>query len=88
MQPLGTTAKKVVALFSRSGEVPGDSIEEKLQCAYLERSVVDSFGLITIIAELEEDFGIRFEMDEMLHPDFQKIGGIVAAVERQLQKKS
>ena len=50
-------------------------------------SIVDSTGMLEVIAFLESDFGIHIEDDEMLPENLGSIGRIAAFVGRKLQAK-
>jgi acyl carrier protein len=44
--------------------------------------VVDSFGIVELIAALEERFGIAFDFDELEADDLTRIGPLADYVER------
>src|SRR5205085_2651991 len=51
----------VLAYLEGKGKIPGATPEEKLGHRYLDSGLIDSFGLVEMIAELEREFAIRFE---------------------------
>ena len=51
------------------------------------RGIVDSTGMLEVIAFLENDFGIQVEDDEMLPENLGSIGRIAAFVGRKLQAR-
>ena len=55
---------------------------DQLQCRYLEREVLDSLGIVGLVAELESAFEIQFSMDDFQSEEFQTPAGLVALVER------
>ena len=46
--------------------------------------VVDSFGVVEMIASLEERFGMEFDFDELEADDLTRIGPLSSYVERKL----
>jgi acyl carrier protein len=46
--------------------------------------VIDSFGVVEIIASLEEHFGLEFDFDELDADDLTRIGPLSSYVERKL----
>lgn len=50
----------------------------------LERGIIDSTGVLEVIAFVEKSFGVRVEDDEMLPENLDSIERIAAFVERKL----
>jgi acyl carrier protein len=46
--------------------------------------VIDSFGVVEIIASLEEQFGLEFDFDELDADDLTRIGPLSSYVEQKL----
>ena len=76
------TFERVLVFFDKHGGIPGETRESKLACAYLDAQVIDSMGIVEMVTELEEAFGIRFETEDLQADDFQTVGGLVATVDR------
>jgi acyl carrier protein len=80
------TVDTVLAFFEKHGNggsgIPGETREMKLACAYLDAQVIDSMGLVEMVSEFEEAFGIRFETDDLQADEFQTVGGLVATIDR------
>jgi len=77
-----TVTKTLLDFFESKGGLPGASEAEQLACQYLDAGVIDSMGLIEMIAHLEEQCGVRFTAEHLQSLEFQSIGGVVAIVER------
>ena len=75
---------RVIEILERHNSVPGHDETEKQACLYLEAGVIDSFGLVTLINELESEFGIQLDMDDMLSKEFESVGGMINVVLRTL----
>jgi acyl carrier protein len=46
--------------------------------------MIDSFGIVELIATLEERFGVEFDFDELEADDMTRIGPLSSYVERKL----
>jgi hypothetical protein len=58
------------------------SENDQWQCRYLERDVLDSLGIVGLIAELERAFDVQFSMDDLQSEEFRTPAGLVALVDR------
>jgi acyl carrier protein len=47
---------------------------------YFQAGLIDSLGVIELIADLEAQFGIRFEHEDYQRRDFATFGGLAALV--------
>lgn len=74
--------EKVLVFLKAKGEIPGITEEEKLKCDYLELGIIDSLGIVEMIAEFEQEFGIQFESDHLSSPDFRVVGGLINLIEQ------
>jgi acyl carrier protein len=72
----------VMAFFDARGGLPGTSREDQLRCAYLDEHVLDSMGIIEMVSQFEETFGVRFEADHLQSLQFQTVGGLVQIIEQ------
>ena len=79
--------EKVFDFLRPKGEIPGQTEEEQLACAYLDERVVDSMGIVEMIMAFEEEFGIHFEPQHMQSPEFRTIGGLIALIEQLMGEK-
>lgn len=76
--------KETVLDFLKShakNPLPGGNEEEYLACRYLDLGVIDSLGIVEMIMEIEEKYGIAFTNDHMQSYDFQTVGGVITLVE-------
>ena len=74
--------EKVFCFLNAKGEIPGATEEEKLKCDYLELGIIDSLGIVEMIAEFEQEFGIHFESDHLSAQDFRIVGGLINLIEQ------
>lgn len=54
---------------------------------FIESGYVDSIGLISFIAEIEEKYDIEFSDEEIMTDSFCTIGGLVEIIESKLENK-
>lgn len=74
--------QSVLEFFDSRGGLPGSSQDEKLACAYLDAKIVDSMGIIDMVAHFEAMFDVRFEADDLQSQEFQTVGGLIHVIER------
>ena len=62
--------------FEKRGSVPGNTIEEKFQVNYFKVGLIDSFGVIELIADIENNFKIHFNGNHFQDRRFATIVGL------------
>lgn len=78
----------VLSFIDSNNRVPGNTEEERLSCSYLDTGIIDSMGIVLMITEFEERFGILFDAEELQSHEFQTIGGLIGIIERKLAVKT
>ncbi len=78
--------KAVLDFFSKNAKKPLPASDEDalMGCHYLDAGIIDSLGIVMMITEFEDSFGIAFSAEDMQSYDFLTIGGLVAMVGRKL----
>jgi acyl carrier protein len=71
----------VVTHLRTKGEVPEDEAKQR-SFEYLEKGLLDSFGIIEMITEFEGRFEIQFSPEDLQSLEFRTIGGLVDMIER------
>jgi D-alanine--poly(phosphoribitol) ligase subunit 2 len=66
--------------FAKRGQVPGATREEQLAVNYFQAGLIDSFGVIELIADVESQFCIRFTEHHFQDRRFPTIGGLAMLV--------
>ncbi len=79
--------EKVIAFLEARNKLPGVSDKEKLACNYLDTGIIDSMGIVTMIMEFEQNFGIHFEAEDLQSFEFQSVGGLIQIIEKLISKK-
>ena len=59
-----------------------DSIDYEKETALIDSQLLDSFGVITLVAELEENFDIMIEAAEMVPENFNSAEAIWKMIQR------
>ena len=74
----------ILEFLSRYGELPGEDPGEKLKADFVQAGLIDSFGLFSLVGELEEKFQIQLTADDLADPAFKTAGGLSAIISRHL----
>ena len=59
-----------------------DSIDFENETALIDDHLLDSFGIISLVGELEEEYDISIDASEMAPENFNSAEAILAMVER------
>lgn len=76
--------EEVLSYLEACNKIPGETEEQFLSCNYLDVGIVDSMGIVMMITEFEERFGMHFDSDDLQSYDFQTIGGLIGIIEKKL----
>lgn len=52
--------------------------------ALIESGIIDSFGIMTVIAFIEKEFGIQLESHELVPDNFENVVAIAGLVDKKL----
>lgn len=63
-----------------------DSIDWENEAALIDDRLLDSFGVISLVSELEDEFDIELEASEIVPENFNSVEAIWKMIER-LQEK-
>lgn len=76
--------REVVEIISRikTGSSQGDPEEYDLMGSVLAAGILDSFGFVQMIVQIEEHFAIRFTDDEMQSEEIESVLGLVSLLEK------
>jgi acyl carrier protein len=78
----------VLDWFAKRGVVPGATAEQQLAVNYFQAGLIDSFGVIEMIGDLENQFGIRFTEQHFQDRRFSTIGGLAMLVDELRKSKA
>ncbi|MFC1717384.1 phosphopantetheine-binding protein [Candidatus Poribacteria bacterium] len=71
----------VIDYFREKGLPDINTVTELLSYNYLDKGIIDSFGIVEMIVSLEEEFGVTFPPEEMQKEEFGTVGGLIDIVE-------
>ena len=54
---------------------------------FIEEGYMDSLKLVQFIVELEDEYGIEFTENEIDSQDFQKVGTLIALIEKKIDNR-
>lgn len=74
--------------FYNKGLSKEKTAEEQLKLNYFEAGLVDSFGVMELITEIETHFAVRFTETHFQERRFSTVGGLIAIVDDLLQSKT
>lgn len=66
--------------FSAKGEIPGETKEEQFAADYFDADLIDSFGVIELVSEIELKFDIEFKPEQMQDERFRTISGLAQII--------
>lgn len=78
--------ERVISLLEKKKPIPLSSVEEKLNYYYLDEGHIDSFGVIELIMDLEQEFNIKLDAEILQSEEFKVVGGIVTIIEQAINK--
>jgi acyl carrier protein len=78
----------LLAWFRERGKFPADGLEERLAVNYFDAGIIDSFGIIELISDIEQKYGVEFSSEDFLDRRFSTIGGLAAILEQRQQSKN
>lgn len=67
--------------FGERGPMPEGGRDALLGMNYFDVGIIDSLGVIELIAAVEAHFGIRFNQEDFQDRRFPSIGGLAALVD-------
>ena len=76
----------LLSWFESNTEVARTELEENVNSNYFDKEYIDSFEFISLIADIEDEFGISFDNDQFEDRSFSTINGLVKIIEGLLNK--
>ncbi len=67
-------------LFGENGDMTNDA-------SFLAQGIIDSTGVLELVAHLEKTYGIRVRDEELTPDNLDSINAVVAYVERKLEER-
>ncbi len=79
---MGNVEKQLIGYFKEKSDTVVDS-----RTLLLEERVIDSMGVMELIAFIESNFGIEFTDDDLTVDNFGTIGAIISLINRKDGRK-
>ena len=76
------TQDSVFKFFDEKGGIPGNGLQEKLACHYLDIKIIDSMGIVEMVTLFEDSFKIRMKAEDLQSNEFQTVGGLIELIDR------
>ncbi|MBQ3035474.1 MAG: acyl carrier protein [Lachnospiraceae bacterium] len=73
---MNTKKEWLLKWFEENGTVDRNTLENNLDVNYLDAGYIDSFVFISLIGDIEEEFGISFENEQFMDRSFATINGL------------
>lgn len=76
------TKERVREFFLENAQrpLPNDELGF-MACRYLDEGILDSMGIVLLVTEFEDAFGINFSAEAMQSYEFQTIGGLIGIID-------
>lgn len=74
--------KLVREFFAQHAKLPLPSGKDALTARYLDGGLIDSLGIVTMIAEFETALGVTFSAEDLESYEFQTVGGLIGILDR------
>lgn len=66
-----------IAHSSESADVINQSVKEN----YMEKSLLDSFGFVQMLSDIDDEFDVMFVNEDFLNPEFQTMEGLAKLID-------
>ena len=63
-----------------------DSVDYETEERLIDDRILDSFGLISLVAEFENEFGVRIEATDMIPANFNSARAMWAMIQRLMER--
>lgn len=71
--------------FSKKGKIPGKDRDERLKADIFDNALIDSFGIVELISEIESAFKFELKAEDIQDQRFRTIHGLAEIIEARLK---
>lgn len=71
----------IVNWFKSHSSESADVINESLKKNYMEIGLIDSFGFVQLLSDIDDEFNVMFVNEDFLNPEFQNIEGLIKLID-------
>jgi acyl carrier protein len=72
----------IAGYLRREGKAGDADLEALVDANFVEQGLIDSLGIVMLIADLEAEFDAHIESEQMQDPRFPTISGLAAIVDK------
>lgn len=73
---MSTSKKWLLEWFESNATVDRETLEQNMDVNYLDAGYIDSFVFISLIGDIEDEFGIAFDNEQFMDRSFATINGL------------
>lgn len=77
----------IINWFVENGNIEREVVENSMENNYIEAGLIDSFGFIQLVSDVEEGFGISFGDDDFANENIFVIGGLIQIIEDRVRNE-
>lgn len=75
------TKEWIIDWFKTHSSESADVIEQAIKENYMEIGLIDSFGFVQMLSDIDDEFDVMFVNEDFLNPEFQTIEGIAKMID-------
>ena len=75
----------MIEWFVENGNIDREEVENKYDCNYIGSGMIDSFGFIKLVADIEEELGITLADDDFANDGIFVISGLVQIIQDRVE---
>lgn len=70
----------IIDWFKAHSSENEDVIIQSLKENYMEMGLIDSFGFVQMLSDIDDEFDVMFVNEDFLNPEFQNIEGLAKMI--------
>lgn len=76
-----TTTEWVIDWFKSHSSESEETIRQSMTANYMELGLIDSFGFVQMLSDIDDEFDVMFVNEDFLNPNFQNIEGLIKLID-------
>lgn len=76
-----TTTEWVIDWFQSHSSESEETIRQSMTANYMELGLIDSFGFVQMLSDIDDEFDVMFVNEDFLNPEFQNIEGLIRLID-------
>ena len=82
---MSTCKEWLLDWFENNATVDRETLEQNTDVNYLDAGYIDSFVFISLIGDIEDEFGIGFDNEQFMDRSFATIDGLAEILEEMVE---